>query len=478
LKHGHYLLLILALAAGLRLYGLTEESLWLDEGFTARRAHYTAGELVNEFSHDTQTALYYFAINGWCRLFGTSEFALRFPSVLLGILTVFGTYLLARELFSSTAGLFSALVMAINPFAIFYSQEARPYALFLAASVFAVYFALRVFRSPDRGPAIGLVLSTAITLCVHPLGMMLLPVLTAMWLMYSRLPGFESARHHPWKILGLGVAAFLLYLPQVVLMWRTMINKTHGNSPMTSWIPIPTLTVFRDSLYQFFMTREAALIALSIVIAVLVWRIRKDRSDWPGLSLQALIVVGFMIGPYVISHVLSPVYVHRYVIPALTACVIALGWALSKLRIPWRVAAMVVFIALSTRALYGYYAGRDKEDWREAAAFVAENARPGDMVVLHPRWLKDAFGYYFRPPAGVEVTYPLVEDEIPSSVDSAAHLWLVQCDGYRSTRLFPALSARIAEHRTADATAYSTRRPANPHAFWAPVVRVSLWTRR
>ena len=140
-----YIFAILILAAALRLYGLADESLWLDEGYTARRATDSFAQLMAEFRYETETPLYYIMEKVWCSVFGTSEFSLRFLSVIFGIAATFGIFLLAKEIFSINVGLLSALLLAINPFAIHYSQEARPYALLLFAAVFSFYFLFRSF---------------------------------------------------------------------------------------------------------------------------------------------------------------------------------------------------------------------------------------------------------------------------------------------------------------------------------------------
>ena len=76
----------------------------------------------------------------WSRLFGTGEAGLRSLSALFGIATVFVAYLAGARLFSRAAGLVVAALTAVSPFMVWYSQEARSYALFMLLAALSIYF--------------------------------------------------------------------------------------------------------------------------------------------------------------------------------------------------------------------------------------------------------------------------------------------------------------------------------------------------
>ena len=82
------LVIILALAFGLRLAGLGRQSLWYDEGVSAYLTTLPVGEMLRWTAEDIQPPLYYALLAGWTQLFGRSEAALRWPSVLFSLLTV------------------------------------------------------------------------------------------------------------------------------------------------------------------------------------------------------------------------------------------------------------------------------------------------------------------------------------------------------------------------------------------------------
>ncbi len=148
------LLALLLLGTWLRVHNLDAFSFWTDEGLTPARSGYPLAQILrNEIviqgvvTTDTHPPLYYLIIAVTRRLFGLSDFAFRYPSVLFGVLLIpllyqFGCALLPSRCQPSplgrgsatrgsavTLGLLVALLAAVNPLQVYYSQEARMYTL-------------------------------------------------------------------------------------------------------------------------------------------------------------------------------------------------------------------------------------------------------------------------------------------------------------------------------------------------------------
>src|SRR3989344_7952105 len=89
--------LIVFLAALIRLVAL-KQSLWLDEaiGAIAARDYSYTGILTDFIIADNHSPLYYLTLKAWTSIFGYSEIAIRFPSVLFGIGTIWFAYLIAK----------------------------------------------------------------------------------------------------------------------------------------------------------------------------------------------------------------------------------------------------------------------------------------------------------------------------------------------------------------------------------------------
>jgi len=97
------LVAVIGLAFALRVIGLDGQSLWRDEVDAIRFAQSSLPDLLRTFVTPGQNGpLYFLLLRPWLSLAGRSEFALRFLSLLFGVLAVPLTYRLARELFSSS----------------------------------------------------------------------------------------------------------------------------------------------------------------------------------------------------------------------------------------------------------------------------------------------------------------------------------------------------------------------------------------
>ena len=130
------LLLLMLLGFALRAHNLDAFSFWTDEGLTPARSGYALSQILrNEIviqgivTKDTHPPLYYLVIHLTRQLFGASDFAFRYPSVLFGVLLIPLIYKLGRRMGGRTVGMLVALLAAVNPLQVYYSQEARMYTL-------------------------------------------------------------------------------------------------------------------------------------------------------------------------------------------------------------------------------------------------------------------------------------------------------------------------------------------------------------
>ena len=115
-------------------------SLWYDEAFSVWLAGLPLDRLIQATIYDVHPPAYYLFLWGICRAFGNSEVAIRMPSLLAGMALIFVVYRLAGRVgLSPPARLMTAGMVALMPFQIYYSTEARSYSFqMLAVSLAAV----------------------------------------------------------------------------------------------------------------------------------------------------------------------------------------------------------------------------------------------------------------------------------------------------------------------------------------------------
>ncbi|WP_229203434.1 glycosyltransferase family 39 protein [Dyadobacter jejuensis] len=113
---------------------------------------------------------YYLLLHFWLDLFGMSDFSARFFSVLFSVAIIALTFVFGRRFFSDRIGLIAAGVVAIEPFFIAYSHQARNYSLTFFLTLLATYYFLRIIEEKEQGrwPVyLGYILAAGLALLSH-----------------------------------------------------------------------------------------------------------------------------------------------------------------------------------------------------------------------------------------------------------------------------------------------------------------------
>lgn len=155
------LLLLMLLGFWLRTHNLDAFSFWTDEGLTPERSGYPITQILRNdiliqgvVTKDTHPPLYYLILHLTRSLFGLSDFAFRYPSVLFGVLLIPLLYQLGRRVGNRTVGFIAALLATVNPLHVYYSQEARMYSLLALLVTGMSYVLWRAMEmTAERRPA-------------------------------------------------------------------------------------------------------------------------------------------------------------------------------------------------------------------------------------------------------------------------------------------------------------------------------------
>ena len=145
-RHFVALIVILIVTWGLRVYNLGAQELRGDEAgswsFVVHESGPTA--LVERIIRDgdPHPPLHHWVLQGWVRVFGESEWALRTPSAFLSLLLVALVYQFGARLASDEVGLSAALITALHPFQIWLAQDVRH--MYQLAILFVLLATLRL----------------------------------------------------------------------------------------------------------------------------------------------------------------------------------------------------------------------------------------------------------------------------------------------------------------------------------------------
>ncbi|MEH2408459.1 glycosyltransferase family 39 protein [Nostoc sp.] len=144
-KYYFVVFLIIIISIFLRFCLLQNQSLWFDEGWSLALSDDTTFQenlfqIVNREAGDKYQPLYYLVLFYWRSAFGDSEFAIRSLSALLGVGSVIAIFFTSLRIYGKTHALWSSMILAVSSFSVFYSQDARPYALLIFIASLQIYF--------------------------------------------------------------------------------------------------------------------------------------------------------------------------------------------------------------------------------------------------------------------------------------------------------------------------------------------------
>jgi 4-amino-4-deoxy-L-arabinose transferase-like glycosyltransferase len=185
---------LLVLAAGLRFGTLHLQSFWYDEAYTpVHDLHASFSATWHAIVHRENTPPLWYVL-AWVdvRIFGNGVIALRSISAIAGVLTVAVAWGIGRELSGPRCAAVLALLTATNPLMVWYSQEARAYALFILFAALALYWFLRAARDPSPRTLWAWAGFGALSLLTHYFAVFLL-VPEAAWLLWPVLEGRAAA---------------------------------------------------------------------------------------------------------------------------------------------------------------------------------------------------------------------------------------------------------------------------------------------
>lgn len=428
--------LLTLLAVILRRFHLGDESLWFDEADIVSRARQPFSVLVQGFTQAGENGpLYTLLLHYWLAaldalpilgkaahaIFGSAyEAPVRALSLLFGAASVPPMYMLARRVGGHWVGLLAAALLAMNPFHIWHSQDAKMYSLLVLMTLVSTLLYLSALQRNTLLLWAGYVAATWVMLTTHSMGVLVLlaQLVATPFLLRSRAPGAGGRG----PLVRWGWAMLLIIGPLFPIAWLRLAALLTNTVDVGGWYaPAGLHDIFGTVLVNFAVNRSdplwEAIGAVTMTLLALVGARRLISANMrPARALeeQNKPAKSEGIGPLIVTLWLLPIaglwlvtlrvplFQARYLIMALPTYLIlaAMGLVWLQRRQPLLVAVPGVLLALTTGvALAGvnYSTQAQKEDWRGAMVYVQDHARLRDLIVVFPGYLRTAVDVYYKP---------------------------------------------------------------------------------
>jgi len=411
-----------------------------DEISAILMARGSIGHTIAAAANDVHPPLYFLLLKVVRAAGGERAWALRLLSALFAAASFPFLWAAAKRFFGRSVGT-AAWLLAASSFVIFASRFVRYYSLGLLETAAATYLLLRVLERPDDRrlwTAYGIVL--ALSLYTFYLSAI---VIAAHWLVFLAAWRREPRRFIAPLLVAAGVG--LAFLPWAGVLGRQLSRVNAGQADVGLWhrlVAAVAQTAYTfyafaasDSISPFALPFSAALAVFCAIIAALgfrsAWRAATARSRviWGTLAIGAAVpaamrLAGWLPGPFIYLPV-RLLFIAPFFILILACGILAV--ADRKVR----TAAFATLLGIQAVSLFNYYTQRQWTNWAyvvpmpEIVAYVEQNARPDDLVILDEWNLCNGPFFYWRGKAEVFRFGPAVEST-PPRLAEVRRIWVIR----------------------------------------------------
>ena len=378
------LFLIILFGAVLRFYKLGEWSFWIDEIYTVNHAvlHFRNWELILEHLPPyrnwvpVSVVLTAQALNMW----GVSEWSARLASVMIGVISIPILFFPTRRMFGDWVALLAVLLLAVSPWHLFWSQNARFYTslmLFYTLALFAFYFGIERNR-----PGYLLLFHLLVYLaCSERLfALFILPVVIS-YLLSLRFLSIEKPIGLNTKMILLLFSPFIVYGVFEILRWA-WLGSSIVRDLMHVFLGQVNTTPLRLSLSIIYRIGiSVLLLGFSGGLYTLIKKQRASLLIFIGAILPILLLV--LVSSFMFT-------VDRYIFVTLFFWFVLGALAIKELFaqtegfvriVPSGVLLVLLMTSLSEVFLYYQYQHGNRPDWKGASLTVRQKMKAEDVIV-------------------------------------------------------------------------------------------------
>lgn len=393
-----------------------DRGLWVDEAISVELAGRPLGAMLRQIrDFDVHPPLHSLILWATVRVAGSSELAVRLPSIIAGTALVPTLWLAGRSLYDRRTALVAAALGAVSPLLVWYSQEARMYAFFMLFAVLAVWAQVEAVRGGRAVHWFVYAASTAAMLWTQYFAVLVVVVqqvgfAAAVVITWRRDRSRAAGIARGWALSALAVGAAVTPLVPV------------ASDQLAAYSTRRTATV--PSAAGAGATSVGDYLSVYAVLANVTWALVGFHADrtmaqivamWPLAMMLTLVVLGrrrsgattllvaIAIVPAAVLFALGlrkrDLFELRYFAAAAPVAVLLAARLLAllargrwALRAATAIAVAVLTVGLVDQQLNG--ANPRLYDFRGAIAEIRERAAPGDTVLYAPSYLATVVDYY------------------------------------------------------------------------------------
>lgn len=389
-------------------FALSGQSLRLDEAQSLMQTSQSPKALLLQLGQNVHVPLYHFTLHVWQVMFGNGVETSRFLSLLFFAASIPLMYKVGKRGFNPAVGLLAATLFAISPIMNWYGSEIRMYTMLVFVTLINQYYFFGLLQRGWERSWVGYLLSALVGIFTHYF--FFLTLFTQAVFFFARKSLFPNDAFRRFLVLtGLLAVAFL---PWVVHVLRLQLGLGSNADPN---LPAPTaVNIFNTfSAFLFGFQTDAvntAIVSLWPLLLILGLLLLRKHVKYPAESLYA--ALSFLV-PVAVAFIASvtvvPLFETRYLLVGIPGFYLLIAWLLQQYPrgLSRFLTVLLIFGMLASLVIQTVSARTPvKENYRAAAEYLTENARPDDVVVISAPFTIYPIEYYYDGPAAL-VTLPV-----------------------------------------------------------------------
>lgn len=380
---------------------ISNNSIGGDEPFSIYHAQMDITSIIKLLSTGNNPPLYEIFLHFWIHVFGISELAVRFPSLIFSTITVFFIFRLGVKHLNIKVAIYSSILFIFSNYQISFSHEARVYSLLGMLTIISMYYFLELLASKQKYANepnnklrniqiryyVSYIASSILLIYSHYFGFFVLIV---------QLMFFCSNKQlllTYWKQLLLTFAILaILYAPYILIVFNRFLDSSANGT----WVKAPNGIESIYNMLRIFSNKPLSAVAVILICLVAILKSFVERNSYKIKFTNKLIVFWFVFTfffMYGISY-LIPMFLDRYLMPASIAFCILIGIALDNLvkrkRFEYIAPAIlcILFIATSNPKI------TNKRNVKETVKKIQEIKDNNTLVIICPRDFILNYSYY------------------------------------------------------------------------------------
>jgi uncharacterized membrane protein len=383
-RTGVWIISLVLLNLFIKDWGISAVQVGMDEPFTISAAQRTIPGIVSYLSDSNNPPLYEILLHFVVKLLGIGLPWVRLLSLLSSCVTVIYLFRTGKEFFSLFTGAVASLLFIFSTYHIYFSHEARVYAMFACFVSASSWYFLKVFHSGRTKHLLLLILCNSLLIYAHYFGIVVLLIQFGFAVLHYR----HLRETKAMKLLYHFPLYLLIYIPQELIVLRRFNQASEDH-----WVPPPHLPDLWNSYVKFLNMPIPALVFLLILLgAAAFFLFQKERkAAYATLYLLCFFPAGYLAFFFV--SFLIPVFLDRYLILFSVALFILVPVSMDYLLKGWTrtaAAAVAIILMLGTMNLEPSH----RRDWKSLVELLRAETANGAYAVVAPYWHAEVLAYY------------------------------------------------------------------------------------